>query len=333
MFLKNFHSIRPPHETDQESAIRWFIDAHVKASGEELRQSIEERLWHVGCKPGRIAKRGHVSSDYLHRDWDRMELFGKDLGARMNIFREHAIKVFDEFYETAPSPEHLIHVTCTGYISPSAGQELVSKRGWKTAVTHAYHMGCYGAIPALRMCKGPTDIIHTEICSIHANPHRHETDQLVCQSLFGDGFIKYSVDPNEGEYKLLQIREEIIPDSRTAMTWNVGATAHEMTLAKEVPVLIARALPSFIEQFPKDAYFAIHPGGPKILDQLQKILGLSDKQLETSYDVLRKWGNMSSATLPHIWMEMLPKIPRGAKVISLAFGPGLTIASCLLEKR
>jgi predicted naringenin-chalcone synthase len=118
-----------------------------------------------------------------------------------------------------------------------------------------------------------------------------------------------------------------------------------MTLAKDVPVRIGRALEEYLKRLSllakkdwaailEQGFFAIHPGGPKILQQIQELFKLNDKQLYHSREVLREYGNMSSATLPHIWEKMLndPVVPNGALVVSLAFGPGLTISGGLFEK-
>ena len=88
-------------------------------------------------------------------------------------------------------------------LPPSAAQRLVAAKGWgaATRVTHAYHMGCYAAFPALRMAAGflsapdslrasglkRVDVVHTEMCSLHMNPLHHAAEQLVVQSLFADG--------------------------------------------------------------------------------------------------------------------------------------------------
>jgi predicted naringenin-chalcone synthase len=362
MLLANFHSIRPPFESSQKETLDWLVDAHTQSesikglSPEELalfKEALREKLWHVGCKPDRIGKRGHVLADFLHRDWDKMEIYklgefpkGKDLSFRAKVFDTEVDKIFEAYYpDTTSPPDDLIHVSCTGYVSPSGAQKITSKRGWgkKTTVTHAYHMGCYGSIPALRMASGfrkkRTDIVHTEICSLHSNPSKHETDQLVSQSLFADGFIKYSCFKKTDlpHLKVLNIQEEIIPNSIKAMTWNVVDWGFQMTLAKEIPVLIARHLVSFLERLleGKDfskALFAIHPGGPKILLHIQDLLKLSDSQMTYSFKILKQYGNMSSATLPHIWEEILKDAPDKTPIVSLAFGPGLSIAGSLMEK-
>ncbi|MBX7065849.1 MAG: hypothetical protein K1X28_01330 [Parachlamydiales bacterium] len=353
MYLVDFQIIRPRYETAQEETFAWFIDAHTKAEGnEDFREVIREKFWHVGCKPDRIAKRGHVLPDFLHRNWDEMRIYrlnerpeGLDLSARAKVYQEEVDAIFEAYYpEMSEAPVNLIHVSCTGYVSPSGAQKIVSKRDWgqKTTVTHAYHMGCYGSIPALRIGKGfssqKTDIVHTEICSLHSNPAKHQIDQLVSQSLFADGFIKYSMVPHSDQprMKVLSLREEIIPNSTHAMTWDVMEWGFQMSLSKEVAVLITRSLPGYLErlQAPPKAIFAVHPGGPKILTHVQNTLGLRDEQIAHSFQILKEYGNMSSATLPHIWERILndPNVPNGTPIVSLAFGPGLNIAGAILEK-
>ncbi len=369
--LSNFHSIRPPFETMQLETFDWFIEAHCQAeltrgmSEKEaslFREELRQKLWRVGCKPGYIEKRGHILADFLHRNWDKMDVYrliespnGKDLSVRSKFFEQHVDGIFEAYYpDSNDPPADLIHVSCTGYVSPSGAQKLVSKRGWgiATTVTHAYHMGCYGAFPAIRMGAGflkngsRADIVHTEICCLHSNPSLHQIDQLVSQSLFADGFIKYtlSADPRGPHFKIIAIHEEIIPDSSNSMTWNVVNWGFQMTLSKELPVLIARALKSYLARLCKKAglsdsilsnmLFAIHPGGPKILDHIQNLLSLSDQQMAYSCQILKNCGNMSSATLPHIWEAILadPQAKDRTNVVSLAFGPGLSISGAIMEK-
>lgn len=362
MLLTNFRVIRPPFESLQEETLDWIAEAHAVAERkEEFRPSIQEALWKVGCKPDRIEKRGHVLPDFLHRDWEKMQIyslhesvFGKDLSKRSKVFQEEVDQIFETYYPDDQSPpDDLIHVSCTGYVAPSGAQKIVSKRNWgkKTTITHAYHMGCYGSIPALRMAEGflksssqkeRIDIVHTEICSLHSNPSNHALDQLVSQSLFADGFIKYSASQKETNphLKVLSTKEEIIPNSTHAMSWDVMNWGFEMSLSREIPVLITRHLKSYLNDFCderelKNSLFAIHPGGPKILTHIQELLGLKQEQMAHSFAILKQYGNMSSATLPHIWEAILndPHIPDQTPIISLAFGPGLTICGARLEKR
>jgi predicted naringenin-chalcone synthase len=144
---------------------------------------------------------------------------------------------------------------------------------------------------------------------------------------------------------VLSLHEEIVPDSTDAMAWGVSDHGMRMGLSRDAPGSIARAARDFVSvlfaeagaEFPRDASaaaFAIHPGGPKVIDVLQQALELTEAQVAASRDVLLRCGNMSSATLPHIWQRILdaPEVPVGSPVVSLAFGPGLTLSGALMVK-
>ena len=118
-----------------------------------------------------------------------------------------------------------------------------------------------------------------------------------------------------------------------------------MTLARDVPEQIGGALRGFVlalyqraglDPFVhlRSSVAAVHPGGPRIIDRVRDILELGESQVQTSREVLRDYGNMSSATLPHIWMRILADngVPPDTLVLSLAFGPGLTLCGGLFRK-
>jgi predicted naringenin-chalcone synthase len=240
-------------------------------------------------------------------------------------------------------------------VSPNGAQKLVAQRGWgaATRVTNAYQMGCYASLPALRIASGfiatgarRVDIAHTELCSLHLDPSDHRVEQLVVQSLFGDGLIRYCMVPDRGTrgLRVLALHERVLPDSADAMSWMVSDAGMQMTLARDVPDRIARALRAFLvellgkaEREARDltgSVFAVHPGGPRIIDGVRDVLELAEAQVAASRGVLFDHGNMSSATLPHIWMRILDDrdVPAGTLIPSLAFGPGLTVCGGLLEK-
>lgn len=327
MLLTDFSHIRPAHIHSQEAILDFLAECHTKAGANYYE--IKERLLKIGIGSHKIATRGtHLTLT---------ELAALDqMSSRMTAFDEGASAIFEQFYENTPLPPHIVHVTCTGYISPSPAQKIVSKRHSNTSVTHAYHMGCYGSIPAIRMVQGQiADIVHTELCTLHLNAHFHRSEQLVVQSLFADGFIKYSVveKTDKPHFEILALEEKIIPDSITDMSWRLADWGMEMTLSKAVPIVIARALPEFIKKLSPqgEVFYAIHPGGPKIIEQIRDILKLEDHQIAHSVEIMKTFGNMSSATLPHIWEKMLKELPNGSHVISLAFGPGLTLCGALFK--
>lgn len=373
--ITHFHSLRPAFETAQEELFDWLIHSHTHAESLQSRfsdlekeafyQQLKKKLYHVGCKSPSIIKRGHEIPDFQHTNWDLMEIYrlndikeGSGLKTRHKIHQKHVLNRFEEYYpKESKAPDHLLHVTCTGYTSPNAPQILASKRGWeKTVLTHCYHLGCYGSIPALRLASAflqkdqRIDIVHTELCTLHFNPLNHDLDQLVGQSLFADGYIKYSV-MTESEarktkrpgLKIAATHEMIIPDSSSSMEWLIKDWGFHFKLSKEIPTLIAAHLKKYLtqlceksghkeEEILSNAIFAIHPGGPKIIDNIKTLLNLTEEQVTASRDILSRYGNMSSATLPHIWEVICndPTLPDQTPVISLAFGPGLTLAGSLL---
>jgi alkylresorcinol/alkylpyrone synthase len=293
--------------------------------------------------------------------------YGPKIQVRMEWYKRKMRYVFNKFYsETLSKPENIIHVTCSGYSSPSLAQEAVIKRHWDTVqVTHSYHMGCYGAFPAIRTGtgllnssseNGRVDIIHTELLSAHLNLTEFSPSNTMICSLFADGFIGYSLYEqnnlmqdesikNKNGLKILSFHEVIIPDSLEDMSWDLGEYNFLMTLSKRVPVFIRKNIKNFVITLCQKAnvdlsiekdtmHFAIHPGGPKIIDYVVDELELNKSQANWSYHILFEQGNMSSATIPHIFNKIVndPDIKQGTKIVAMAFGPGLTATGLLLEK-
>ncbi|MGD0675487.1 MAG: 3-oxoacyl-[acyl-carrier-protein] synthase III C-terminal domain-containing protein [Polyangiaceae bacterium] len=378
--LTGFKSVRPAHEAPQRDTIEWLAKMHTEAErtrsgrGDDFDaaafcERMRKLFYRCGCSPEKISSRGYELADGTHAVWSEMRIY--DVGAhpdgagsheRTQLYARATELAIDRLYaEEDVAPRDLLHVTCTGYTSPSAAQRLVAKRGWgaRTRVTHAYHMGCYASLPTVRIAgalvagDSRVDIVHNELCTLHMHPADHSPEQLVVQSLFADGHIRYSVVASDvaraegagASLAVMALREEILPDSGDAMGWAVSDHGMRMTLARDVPIRIARAAREFVSALFSDVglsfaehapstIFAIHPGGPKVIDVMQEALSLSDAQVAASREVLFRYGNMSSATLPHIWMNLTraPDVREGTRVVSLAFGPGLTVSAGLMVK-
>ena len=81
-------------------------------------------------------------------------------------------------------------------------------------------------------------------------------------------------------------------------------------------------------------YYAIHPGGVKILEACEQALGIDKEQNEVSYSVLRDYGNMSSVTVLFVLREHIRRMKeedKGKMVMACAFGPGITMESMILS--
>lgn len=359
MYLSDFENELSPTPVPQSEGLEWLAHQHA------LRSSIDEHkllkmLNRFGCSPGQISQRRTWLPDFFDKTQapffrnpvdreqptmeERLALFQKQMG----------IAVRSLYNRKTHAVDHLLHVTCTGYASPSVAQELVLEKQWLTTVQHLYHMGCYAAIPAIRTANGliqsaeaeSVDILHTEFCTLHMNLQSTTPEQLVVQSLFADACIRYRASKNRPEhnpsFKLCATHEVLIPDSRLDMSWELANFGFSMTLSREVPTKIGQHLRPFLQTLFQKANLplaeisklsvALHPGGPKVIDAVKAILEFREEQVAISRKVLFENGNMSSATVPFIWKALLEEgAPRRSPyVLSLAFGPGLTIAGSLL---
>lgn len=353
MYVSQFRSVPPAYRVAQTDGLRWLAAAQARAAraakddiheDDIHEETLLKLLQRFGCGQRQLEWRGTFLKDFTHLDWARMRIFGGQAGLeerRQAFFNEVLLEAVAPLYLCGPAVPfaNWIHVTCTGYSSPSLAQVIASRNGWgeKVEILHAYHMGCYAALPALRMARGNLDaeILHTELCTLHLDPCRRAPEQLVVQSLFADGVIAYRVTSRRPElgFEVDEVSERIVPETLGHMSWDVASTGFRMRLAREVPQLVREAVVRCAREWrAPNTVYAIHPGGPKIIDGIQEALGLSEEQVFFSREVLREHGNMSSATLPHVWEKMLPLLPEGTPVVSLGFGPGLTVAAARMRK-
>ncbi len=388
--LTNFHTVCLGPRRSQSELLDYtaWLMAIARCSEREPRtdheaqlllEQVQQQIERYSVRPQHIARRefnafpeelGTTQRPPLPRGYERLaeQPNGPDIGWRMAEFERIALQAIDAWYQGTElsAPAHLVHVTCAGYASPSPAQRFAVNRGWlETAITHSYHMGCYGAFPATRTAAGlvsgtlsnststpaRVDVVHTEYLSNHFVPLAQKPSDIVDMTLFADGFIGYSLlaesarPARRSALRLLAHHEQLIGDTLHEMSWKLGPHAFEMHLSKEVPQAVLRCFPGFARKLCEQArielsrekeqmLFALHPGGPKIIDHLARSLELRPDQVRHSREVLREHGNMSSATVPHILLRMLddPEVPVGTRVLAAGFGPGLTATGMLFQK-
>lgn len=257
---------------------------------------------------------------------------------------------------------HLVTVSCTGFSAPGFDINLIRTLELSPHVqrTHVGFMGCHGAINGLRAAAAiaasqPNSTVllcATEVCTLHFQ-YGWSSDSLVANSLFSDGSASavlrqrvIGATSSEGAGNLVSRQETLrvigsgsylIPDSLDAMQWQIGDHGFTMRLSPDVPNLVRDSLADWL--IPWLAKYsmaledvggwAIHPGGPRLLNAVQTALSLSPAQLYPSFSVLKDFGNMSSPTVLFILRRLL--MGAGAPpYVLLAFGPGLTIEALLL---
>lgn len=213
------------------------------------------------------------------------------------------------------------------------------------------HMGCHAALPGLAVCTDfvrchphPAVLLNVELSSLHLQPPPWDVEQLVINSLFGDGAVAMVLrgpDAPPGGAAVVDTASYTDVEHEEHMTWEVGDTGFPMGLSSRIPELIALRLPEVVRALlhphglaPADVdWWAIHPGGRKIIDAAEESLSLTPEATVTSRAVLAEYGNCSSAGLPIVLAELQRNrpLPSGEHGVAMTFGPGLTLYTALLR--
>jgi alpha-pyrone synthase len=275
-----------------------------------------------------------------------------DTETRMRFYERYAFtlarRALDQlnFAGHRDSITHLILTTCTGFYAPGIDLQVVDHYGLDPSVerTVVGFMGCYAGINALKLARhivrsepsSEVAILNLELCSIHLQ-ETDDLEQVLSFLIFADGCSASLVSSKPAGIELQSFVSTVLPNSADQITWHIGGRGFDMVLMGRVPSTIAQGLPLCMDRImggrrAEDiAHWAIHPGGRTILDAVQKGVGLPDGALRESRDVLRRFGNMSSATVMFVLKEMLEPGTVAGRGCSMAFGPGLTAESMLFE--
>ncbi|MEY9094130.1 type III polyketide synthase [Paenibacillus sp. RC84] len=240
---------------------------------------------------------------------------------------------------------HLITVSCTGQFLPGLDASLVKELGLSREISRIplQFIGCAAGLRAVCLAREIADsapqanvlIVSVELCTLHIQPSG-DKEALFGASFFGDGasacVIGRTGESRQGIFGLGNHRSVLIPEAAEEMTWEVGNFGFDLYLSPAIPKLITNRIPQEIgkllggERLPE--LWAIHPGGKGIVDAVEQVYGLTEEQTAPSRQVLRDFGNLSSATILFVLQQMRTQLQTAgadaADGIALAFGPGLT---------
>lgn len=282
-------------------------------------------------------------------------------GGRMKLYKEHALTLAKSAIkqcmaqQTQSEPNditHVITVSCTGMYAPGLDIELVHhlKLRLNTKRTAINFMGCYGAFNALKVadniCRSDPHalvlIASVELCSLHLKSNS-ELDNLLSNAIFSDGAAAALVKADANQHKKLDIEAfhcDLLPQASDAMAWEIGDHGFDIVLKSYIPEIIESGIASFMnkllqqEKMAAVDHYAIHPGGIKILHACEAALNITKEQNKHAYQVMRDYGNMSSATILFVLKALMDDVTTNnneESVFSCAFGPGLTLESMLLK--
>jgi predicted naringenin-chalcone synthase len=241
--------------------------------------------------------------------------------------------------------------SCTGYTTPGLDIRLARDLAMSNDVQRLFvgHMGCYAAIPALGaasdfvVARGrPAVLLCLELTSLHIQPPTKDVQQLVVHALFSDAASAVVLKPglHTGGYEVVDVAARTDVATADHMTWDVTDLGFRMGLSPRVPDVLAEHVRPMVTALlarhdltlDDVTGWAVHPGGPRILDVTGEELALPDAALDASRAVLAEHGNCSSATVLMVLDALGPPRP-GGYVVALAFGPGLTLYAALLRAR
>jgi predicted naringenin-chalcone synthase len=239
---------------------------------------------------------------------------------------------------------HVVVTSCTGLVAPGLDLQLVERLGLNPSVerTMIGFMGCYAAINALKFARHvvrsePASrvlILSLELCTLHL----HETaslEEVLSFMVFGDGAAAALVSADPIGLSLDRFHAVLAPEAADQIVWSIGDQGFDMVLSGKVPASVGAALRTRRDEVLDGAavadiaHWAVHPGGRSVLDAVESALDLDPVALSASREVLRRHGNMSSATILFVLKALMAGVGAGERGCAMAFGPGLTAETLL----
>jgi len=272
-------------------------------------------------------------------------------GARMAVYQREAPRLAMDAVESlgsqgAPleSVTHLIVTSCTGFYAPGLDIDILREAGLSPNVQRTLigFMGCHAGLIGLRNARQIVDadpeavilMVNLELCSLHLQ-QTERLDRLVSFLLFADGAAASLITSKPGGLRIGECASHLSLADAERMAWHIEDQGFAMTLDARLPARIRQWFRDSKEFLPlrttsPDALWAIHPGGRLILDSVQDACDLTDEQMAPSRNVLRRFGNISSASIMFIIRDLMAHPPTndGPRTgHAIAFGPGLTVES------
>ncbi len=320
----------------------------------------------------RVFEAAGITNRHTVVDPSREDISGRSTAERMRRYQQEAMPLGKGAVTNALSAAGLDAdqvglfsiVSCTGYATPGVDILLGRDLGMTADVQRLVvgHMGCYAAIPGLgavsdfvTVKRRPAVMLCLELTSLHVqpptpsagrgSPSPEDLQQMVAHALFADAAAAVVLQPSDvgAGTEVVDVAARTDVTTSELMTWDVTDLGFKMGLSPKVPDVLAVHVADVVDGLlarngltrGEVRGWAIHPGGPRIVDVVQERLGLPDSATTVSRDVLREFGNCSSATILLVLDQLLQThdLADGDDVVALAFGPGLTLYATLLRVR
>ncbi|MGB7394882.1 MAG: type III polyketide synthase [Pricia sp.] len=261
-------------------------------------------------------------------------------------------KALDDAKWTANSLDYIITVSCTGIMIPSLDAYLVNDLGLRQDVVRlpVTEMGCAagvsGLIYAENFLRAHPDkraaVVAVESPTATFQLDDYSMANMVSAAIFGDGAacVLLSSEKEAAGPKVVGGEMYHFTDATQMMGFDLTDGGLKMILDIRVPETIATHFPNIVHPFLQKHgtsieavdHLIFHPGGRKIVQTVEELFGKLGKNINDTREVLRQYGNMSSATVLYVLERFLEKdISKGEQGLILSFGPGFSAQRVLLE--
>jgi alkylresorcinol/alkylpyrone synthase len=327
---------------------------------EALKHHWAERLDRPECLD-RLHSRTRVDHRHLAfplDEYKRFETWGQSNAAWLQVAQDLGTTAIDVACERAGLERHdldaLFVVSITGVASPSLDARLINRMQLRPDIkrTPIFGLGCVGGATGLTRAadyvlaypKQAAVILAVEVCSLTLRHDDLSTANLIASGLFADGaaaaIVTGSERPGAGP-QILGTRSVFYPDSEDIMGWDISEKGFQIVLSPKLPEMIIQHLRGDVAAFlgahglrrSDIKHWVIHTGGPKVLEAIESALDLSDRDLEVSWDCLRRFGNISSASILLVLEEVMRhrRPDPGTFGLCLAMGPGFCLEALLVR--
>ena len=269
------------------------------------------------------------------------------------ILAEQALKKsLDKANLQATEIDYIITVSCTGIMIPSMDAYLINSLQMKQDIMRlpVTEMGCAAGVSGIIYAKNflkanpnkRAAVIAVEAPTATFQLEDYSMTNIVSAAIFGDGASAVILSSYEDEKgpKIIDEAMYHFYDATSMMGFNLVNTGLQMILDKEVPKKISDHFPAIVHPFLERNNLTIddvnhlifHPGGKKIVQTVEDLFGVLGKNIDDTKEVLRLYGNMSSATVLYVLERFMDRNPaKGERGLMLSFGPGFSAQRILLE--
>lgn len=248
--------------------------------------------------------------------------------------------------------DYIITVSCTGIMIPSLDAYLINKLNLRQDIVRlpVTEMGCAAGISGIIYAKNflkanpgkRAAVIAVESPTATFQLDDFSMSNIVSAAIFGDGAACVLLSSHEEDEGPEILDEEMYHfyDNIHMMGFKLTNSGLQMVLDIEVPETIASHFPDIINPFLEKNNLSItdidhlifHPGGKKILQTVEDLFADLGKNIDDTKEVLRLYGNMSSATVLYVLERFMENRPsKGEKGLMLSFGPGFSAQRVLLQ--